>query len=662
MDDALFSEVDGTVFKLQKNNRWVQLADELDWEKLEKQSQAIYCSMSKFPFRMRFGCLLLQYYLGCSEVEILQQIAENPYFQYFIGGPISGEKSPVTKRMFTNFSRTIGISVEDVLLHDPVCQEILHFKLPELDSRVAKKIKELQNSLDYKDLQLRCTRNDLEKFDVKYSGLLDENERLLDKLAEYKNKAKMAQLSKVEVEPEETEDLMDISALTDEQKAVFDRALSGENLFVTGGAGTGKSYLLKRIIAHLVAKKKNVIVGAPTGMAALHIGGVTLHRLFGLPIGLVEDIHIHGGNITNLLGKAYDVIRKADVLVIDEISMCRADAFARIAAVVEYMKGAGHPMQVILCGDFFQLPPVVTTREKDYFRDVLHNEEGWAFLSPYWKALGISTCQLNKVIRQENPDFAHALNEVREGNSDGLGYICAKTYTNQGKGVMLCGKNRDAQAINERELNALMEPIHAFDAKVLKNEEELDADKEIRNITDPHIELCEGARVIITINDPSGLEEFHNGSMGNIIEIDDDVVMVRLDDGNVVTVPMFTYQVYDYKLEEDKDTKMVSLKRKVIFSFEQIPLRLGWAITIHKSQGQTYEHMMLNTNSLWPMDGLLYVGLSRVTTTAGLTLKGGNRYRGSLSRFLKASKSVKAFYKASAREQKAVNSLAGEEG
>lgn len=634
----------------QTDNRWIKLADRIKWDKWEAANDAMEEIDSPYPFRLRLGCLLLEYRLGITDVEFAALLAENPYFRYFVGLPMDDENVPVTAAMMKKFKKSISLDLSMIISRSKRAEA-----LDSLEEE-RKYICQLRDQIWNKNLLIDSQKKNIETLEKRCERLEKDVDTLgyaLKRSYAERTFASVNATTEVKAAPNEfskkstasgPEDLMDISELTEEQRAVFDKAMNGENLFITGGAGTGKSYLLKRIIAHLSQKEKKVIVGAPTGMAALHIGGVTLHRLFSLPIGLVDDVYVNGGNVSNLAGKSYSVIHKADVLVIDEISMCRADAFSRIANILLYEERAGHHMQVILCGDFFQLPPVVGEREKKYFKEALKNEEGWAFLSPVWKELGIDTNKLTKVIRQENPKFANALNFIREGNPKGLNYICNETTGNPSKGVMLCGKNKTAQDINERELLSLGEKIVVFNANVVKNTEDLDPEREIRAITDPHIELCIGARVLVTMNDPSGLDEYHNGSMGNVVDFEDEIVKVQLDEGGIVSIPKFTYQVYDYTMTRNEETNGYSLERKVIFSFEQIPLRLGWAITIHKSQGQTYDHMVLNTDSLWKMDGLLYVALSRVTTTSGLSLIGGHKTWGGLAPFLKASNRVQKFY------------------
>lgn len=655
----------------QKENRWVALANKLDWDSLEAKNNEADHKESPYPFRFRLGCQILMYQNQITEGELAKQLKENPYYRYFVGLPMDSEEVELDARKMLGFRKTITLEMPKVAKRITGLKELVELReeknAHERDVRnlrtelilekrdLEQEISWLKHTIKDKEDIISLVKKNMTSLEYKCNSLEGYIKTLTKKVEnrlltggdnnneEVENLEDVVDLPKVDSSPKK-EDLMDISGLTDEQETIFNKAMAGENLFITGGAGTGKSYLLKRLIAHLTSRKKKVVVGAPTGMAALNVGGVTLHRLFGLPIGLVEDIYINAGNVRSLMKNSYDVIHKADVVIIDEISMCRADAFARIANIILYEERAGHHIQVIFCGDFLQLPPVVGLREKEYFSKALHNKEGWAFLSPRWNNLCIKTCHLTKIIRQDNPDFANALNLVREGKPMGLSYICKQTEQNKGTGVMLCGKNAVAQSINEEALASLNEEIVVFNAKVIKNTENLDVEKEIKNITDPHIELCKGARVLVTINDPTGLEKYHNGSMGYVMDIADEFVKVYLDDGNIVGIPRFTYQVYDYKISQDEETGVYALERKVIFSFEQIPLRLGWAITIHKSQGQTYDNMILNTDSLWPMEGLLYVALSRVTSTEGLALVGAHKDQETLSRFLKASQKVRKFY------------------
>lgn len=427
------------------------------------------------------------------------------------------------------------------------------------------------------------------------------------------------------------------NTLTDEQKAIYEKAMKGENLFITGGAGTGKSYLLNTIIEALEAKNKNVLVAAPTGMAAVTIQGVTIHKLFKIGIGIVDDRLITPKKLKSMLSDNYDLIHEANTLIIDEISMCRADVFSRVARMLVAEGMEGHNIQIILCGDFFQLPPVINKQEQAYFRQI-KNPEGWAFATPEWKSLNIQTCQLNTIIRQKNPDFAQALNEIRHGNPHGLLYICNTPKQNIPSGINLCGTNRKASEINSREMQKLNKPLKTFTAKVTFNPNNLNTYKEISTITDNEITLCENAKVIITSNDRD--ERYFNGTTGIIKKIQKEKVIVKLDDSDeTVTIAPKIYNIYNYKIGGNK-----KISKEKIFSFEQLPLKPGWAITIHKSQGRTYNKMILETGSMWPMEGLLYVALSRITNIENLYICGWKSNVYNMRQLLKTSRKVQEFY------------------
>lgn len=428
------------------------------------------------------------------------------------------------------------------------------------------------------------------------------------------------------------------NTLTDEQKTIYQKAMNGENLFITGGAGTGKSYLLNTIIETLENEDKNVLVAAPTGMAAVTIQGVTLHKLFKVGIGIVEDRPITAKNLKRMLGDNYDLIHEANTLIIDEISMCRADLFSRVARIVATEGMNGHNIQIILCGDFFQLPPVINQQEKSYFTQI-NNPEGWAFNTPEWKSLNIQTCQLNKIIRQKNPDFAKALNEIRHGNPNGLQYICNNKNKNEPSGISLCGTNKKANEINTREMKKLNKPLVTFSARVTYNPNNLNEYKEICSVTDSNITLCENAKVIITTNDREG--KYFNGTTGIIQKIKDEKVKVKIDDTDeIVTIKPKNYSIYNYEITAGR-----KVSKEKIFSFEQIPLKPGWAITIHKSQGRTYNKMVLETGSMWPMEGLLYVALSRITNIENLSINGWRSQVQNMKQLLKTSQRVQKFYR-----------------
>ena len=630
---------------LDPSNRWVKLREEIPWEDMEKANLSLEPkeSYKAYSFQCSLGALILLNKTKMGPLELVEEASENPYFQFFLGCERYAPLPVFTKSALKKFEKIIVLDFNKYLKDKTIqkrddtsdkIKKMIADMYRETPEELLEKNRELQEEVQ--QLSISAFRLGEEN-----TSLKEENEKLKNLLSEANQKSYGSAAPK---EPKELK--VDVDSLTDEQKSIFDKVLSGKNLFITGGAGTGKSYLLRQIIAAYEEMNVNVLVGAPTGMAALNVGGSTLHRLFHLGVGICSDIDINGGNISAAMGsQAYKILKHAKVLIVDEISMCRADYFTRIARILMYEEQQGHHIQVILCGDFFQLAPVVNNRERDYFQNELHNPEGWAFLTPEWTQMKIETCQLTKVIRQENPNFAHALNMVRMGKSSGLKYIASHASGDAPHAITLCGTNKAAEAINNDEMAKLDNPVAAYEAKVVENPGDLDIEKEIKNITSPVVRICDGARVLITMNDPSGLELYHNGSMGVVVSHTDDTVRVLIDDtGETVDIGRFTYQVFGYSIDWNEKANRNVLDKKVLLSFSQIPIRLGWAITVHKSQGQTYTAMNLKTDSLWPGEGLLYVALSRVVDTSGLRLIGNCRYMPKLNYFLRASKAVQVFY------------------
>lgn len=297
----------------------------------------------------------------------------------------------------------------------------------------------------------------------------------------------------------------DVDGLTAGQKAALEARLAGEDCFVNGGAGTGKSHLLEIFRKYC---GKGVIMCAPTGVAALNIGATTIHSLFGMPVksdvftekdrdAMYWRMRQVGKN-----DKQYPLV-KADVLIIDEISMCRGDMFSMIMAAVRgindnetrFMDKDREKLQLIVVGDFHQLPPVLTTQRNiqvkkgediaivstlDRYREVYGNSTGYAFLCDEWN---FKECELKDVVRQADSSFATALNKLRVGDRDGLSWIEKNSSPNPIPDAMwICGTNARADQINREKINALPGQTFRFHTEIDIKNKEIGQDDDIQRM------------------------------------------------------------------------------------------------------------------------------------------------------------------------------------
>lgn len=395
------------------------------------------------------------------------------------------------------------------------------------------------------------------------------------------------------------------SELTRSQERAYKAIMDGYNVFLTGHAGTGKSYLLCKVINDLTDAGKNVVVAAPTGIAALNVGGTTIHRLFNLKPDIYSD----------RAPRVPPVFKKTDALFIDEISMCRIDLFDYVGRVLKKT----HPIQVVVVGDFCQLPPVMPWKGSNsvYYdeKDILDRHfgfdvgGGYAFLSPQWKRLNFKPMVLEEVVRQDDPHFVEALDRARMGDTWSLRYFAENSSRDVIRGgIYLAGRNAEVNRINSDKLEALNSRLFTYEA-----ESDGDVTEEDKRVAPELLELKVGARVMTTVNDPFG--HFFNGSMGTVTELDDDHIFVRIDDGDECEIHSNTWEIIRYEIDEDDPITTV-FKRTVVGRYSQYPVKLAWAVTIHKSQGQTFSRVNLNP-SCWD-SGQLYVALSRVRSVDGL--------------------------------------------
>lgn len=394
-------------------------------------------------------------------------------------------------------------------------------------------------------------------------------------------------------------------ALNNTQQYAIDVLNSGKNVFITGGAGVGKTYTVNKFICDARNRGSNIMVTAPTGIAATGLNGVTLSRAFEIPLGALTY------RIKNY--KPNDELVYADIVVIDEISMCRIDTFDFVANKIlqadEIRKTQGlKPIQLVVIGDFFQLPPVITSRDKKALDRYYETDIGlgYAFMSKFWKFFDFHNILLTEVIRQSNAEFIHDLNEVRVGNKAYIEQIKNKSNNDKISGAIeICSKNSEVNEINTEELNKIPAQSFIYEAVITGSASETDV------IADNKLILKVGARVMTLVNK----DEFSNGSLGYVKELYADAIVVCLDNGSECIVTPFTWDVYSYRMDKDEEGNDV-LTKYVCGTVEQFPLKLAYAITIHKSQGQTYEKVNISPYC-WEC-GQLYVAISRAKSAENL--------------------------------------------
>ena len=376
---------------------------------------------------------------------------------------------------------------------------------------------------------------------------------------------------------------------------------SSRNLFVTGPAGTGKSYTLNKYIS----EHENIIVCAPTGIAALNLGGDTMHKVFHIPIPAIESPSFAKNKKGAITTSQLNVIAKSDTIIIDEISMCRNDVFQfAIKVIRKAEKIKGKKIRLIVCGDFSQLPPVVKKTEVKLMKKFNLDESGYAFTTPEWKSCNFKVVELNEVKRQDNKEFVTILNEIRIGDFSHLDYFekFVNETPNYDDAICICGTNAEADRINQAYLDEL-----PGNTVVLQSRKE---GRCTGSFVDDFIMVKEGAKVIFTSNDFIH-NIYKNGTFGIIESINGDCVIVNID-GKSHVIYRQDYPIYSYNVTGN------SLSKKELGVIHQYPFKLGKAITIHKSQGQTFDRVIISPDIF--AAGQLYVVLSRVRTPDGMTL------------------------------------------
>ncbi|HYX09103.1 MAG TPA: helix-turn-helix domain-containing protein [Bacteroidales bacterium] len=416
------------------------------------------------------------------------------------------------------------------------------------------------------------------------------------------------------------------------EATIASRFINGTNrhVFLTGKAGTGKTTFLKEIIHRTF---KNTIVAAPTGIAAINAGGVTLHSLFQLPFGTFlpsDDIRYQDGaslplssprTLTRSLQlntTKRKMLRELELLIIDEVSMLRADILDAIDVTLRSVRRNSQPfggIQILFIGDLLQLPPVVKHAEWEYLNQFY--ESIYFFEAKALKQSPPVYVELGKIYRQSDATFINILNHLRDNHITPEDIEVLNRYCDPGvqpeenKGyVYLTTHNKRADEINSRALAKLKGKSFKFKAEVTGDFTE--------NIypVEYTLELKPGAQVMFVKNDYSGEQRYFNGKIGTVTGLSDEDIEVSFDDGSdPAEVEKYTWENKRYTLNKETN----EIEEKIMGTFVHYPIKLAWAITVHKSQGLTFEKAIIDVSRAFA-PGQIYVALSRLVSLDGLIL------------------------------------------
>ncbi|MFH1946773.1 MAG: AAA family ATPase [Candidatus Magasanikbacteria bacterium] len=405
-------------------------------------------------------------------------------------------------------------------------------------------------------------------------------------------------------------DTTDLEITEEIEKALEIMENTHDTVYVTGKAGTGKSTLLKHFCNNTT---KKIAIVAPTGVAAINVGGMTIHSFFKFPFGILEE-----GDVEFLFFKK-ELFENLETLVIDEVSMVRADLMNAID--VSLRKNTGNKnlpfggVQVIMFGDLYQLPPVVTSIEE---RDYLQENYGglYFFNAPVFKEVKLRKIDLNKIFRQKNDEiFVNVLNNIRECRVTQTDLMAlnqrVKIYDEKsGPAIVLATTNNIVDSINESELKKIREREFIFkynasgDFDIKKSPAEL------------KLKLKIGAQVMMIKNDNQVPRRWANGTLGTVVGLKKDKIIINIGRENHA-IEKATWDDFEYEYDREQET----VERFSKGSFMQYPIKLAWAVTIHKSQGKTFERVIIDLGRGAFAHGQTYVALSRCTTLKEIYMK-----------------------------------------
>ena len=388
-----------------------------------------------------------------------------------------------------------------------------------------------------------------------------------------------------------------------DQKTALKILHSGENVFITGQAGSGKTFLLNKFINEARKKGKTVAVTATTGLAATHLNGTTIHSWSGM--GVANSI---SGNFYSKIRKPRrENICETDILIIDEISMLHDYRLDMVNAILKKIRKNNSPfggIQLLMSGDFFQLPPV--NRYDDEFKG------GFVTESVAWRQAGLKICYLNEQHRQADEELSAILTAMRTNNLKRdqvqtlLNRIDAEAPSNEIV-TKLYTTNRDVDIINKKELAKIKGKSYFYSQETEGTKHYVEVLRRAI-LAAPILELKKGAHVMSIKNSPDG--KYVNGSLGEVVDFKYGDPVVKFNNGNTVRIKTSEWNLADGEI--------------VLASIEQVPLKLAWAITVHKSQGMTLDGAEIDLSRAF-VEGMGYVALSRVKNLHSLYLKGLNK-------------------------------------